>query len=93
LQLELREIPESQISETEEETSEEAEGETDIGLTQKTSKPTTRGRKMEKERRERETYKEKIQGSQPTLETMLNLRNTSNQGQSSHRTPSNPKRK
>jgi hypothetical protein len=58
-QLEPGEIPKSQISETEEET----EGEVDIGLTQNPSKPATKGRKTEKERRERETYKEKLQGS------------------------------
>jgi hypothetical protein len=63
LQLEPREILESKILETEEDTSEEAEGEADIGLTQNPSKPATRGRKTKKERRERETYKEKLQGS------------------------------
>jgi hypothetical protein len=92
-QLEPGEIPESQLSEIEEETSEEAEGEADTGLSQNLSKPATRGRKMEKERRERETYKDKLQGSQPTLETMLNPRSTRNQGKPSHRTPSNPKSK
>jgi hypothetical protein len=90
-QLEPGEIPESKISETKKETFKEDEGEDDIGLNLNPLKPATRGRKTEKERRKREAYKEKLQGSQPTLEKMLHPRNTRNQGKPSHRTPSNPK--
>jgi hypothetical protein len=91
--LEPGEIPAIQISGTEEEISEEDEGEVDTGLSQISPKPATRGRKSTKERRERETYKDKLQGSQQTLETMLNSRSTRNQGQPSQRATSNPKSK
>ena len=39
------------------------------------------GRKMDKERREEATYKDKLLGSQVTLETMLGSRNTRQKGQ------------
>jgi hypothetical protein len=64
---------------SEEDLSEEEEGEIDpIQSTKKTSK---RGRKSAKERREEETYKDKLQGGQSTLEGMINPRTTRQQGQ------------
>ena len=59
--LESGEISETQLSGTQEETPKEAKGEANTGLSQKFPKPATRGRKTTKERRARETYKDKLQ--------------------------------
>lgn len=83
-------FPESQDSETEEEASEEEER--DLGSYQGSSKKSTRGRKSKKEMREKETYKDKLQGSQPTIQSMLTSR-TRNQGQAPKGATSNPKSK
>lgn len=57
--------------EEEEQESEESKEEGEIGEPQTLVRRSTRGRKMDREKREQETYKEKLQGSQPTLEKML----------------------
>ena len=61
------------MSEDEEETqeSEESEEEGEIGESQSTPRRSTRGRMSTKEKREEETYKDKLQGNQPTLEKLL----------------------
>ena len=51
--------------------SEESEEEGEIGDSQTMSNRSTRGRKSDREKRERETYKDKLQGSQPMLENLL----------------------
>ena len=57
---------------------EEEEGEIEISTTRLTK---TRGIKSKKEEREQATYKDKLQGSQQTLEKLLkNTRNTHHQG-------------
>lgn len=67
------EIPKEKTSEDEEETqeSDESEEEGEIGESQSTPRRSTRGRMLTKEKREQETYKDKLQGSQPTLEKLL----------------------
>eukprot|EP00253_Pinus_taeda_P023673 PITA_23673 len=55
--------------EEEQETDELEEGE--IGESQTSIRRSTRGRKKDKEKREQQTYKDKLQGSQPTLEKLL----------------------
>lgn len=61
------------ISEEEEETQESKESEEEgaIGESQSSPRRSTRGRKTAKEKREQETYQEKLQGSYPTLEKLL----------------------
>ena len=60
--------------ETESEEEEEKEGEIEL-TTPRLNK--TKGRKSKKEVREQATYKDKLQGSQLTLEKLLkNMRNT-----------------
>ena len=57
---------------------EEEEGKIKLTTPRKTK---TRGRKSKKEVREQATYKDKLQGSQLTLEKLLkNMRNTRQQG-------------
>jgi hypothetical protein len=64
---------------SEEDLSEEEEGKIDpIQSTKKTSK---RGIKSAKEHGDVETYKDKLQGGQSTLEGMINPRTTRQQGQ------------
>ena len=66
-------------SNTEEEEEEEEEGEIEMDTP---SKKKTRGRKSTKEVREQATYKDKLQGSQLTLEKLLrNTINIHQQGQ------------
>eukprot|EP00253_Pinus_taeda_P032749 PITA_32749 len=57
--------------EEEEQQTEESEEEGEIGESHTSVRRSTRGRKTDREKREQETYKEKLQGSQPTLEKML----------------------
>lgn len=61
------------MSKEEEETqeTEESEEEWEIGESQSSPRRSTRGRKSAKEKREQETYKDKLQGSLPTLEKLL----------------------
>ena len=74
---------------TEEE--EEEEGEIEL-TTPRMSK--TKGRKSKKEVREQSTYKDKLQGSQLTLEKLLkNTRNTCQQGHAQKGMPSLSKSK
>lgn len=51
--------------------SEDLEEEGEIGDSQTLARRSTRGRMSAHEKREQETYKEKLQGSQPTLEKLL----------------------
>ena len=51
--------------------SEDSEEEGEIGDSQTSVRRSTRGRKTDREKREQETYKDKLQGSQPTLEKLL----------------------
>lgn len=57
--------------EKEEQDSEESEEEGEIGDSQTLSRRSTRVRKSDWEKRERETYKDKLKGSQPMLEKLL----------------------
>jgi hypothetical protein len=57
--------------EEEEQETDESEEEGEIGESQTSVRRSTRGRKTDREKREQETYKEKLQGSQPTLEKLL----------------------
>jgi hypothetical protein len=50
---------------------EDSEEEGEIGDSQTSARRSTRGRKTTREKREQETYKDKLQGSQPTLEKLL----------------------
>ena len=69
----------------------EEEGEIEIITPQITK---TRGRKSRKEAREQATYKDKLVGSQQTLEKLLrNSRNTRQQGHTSKGMPTAPKSK
>jgi len=52
-------------------TSEDSEEEGEIGETQSSARRSLRGRKSAREKREQETYKDKLQGSQPTIEKLL----------------------
>lgn len=66
------EIPKSKNDEDNEEEQiidDSEEGE--IGESQASVRRSTRGRKTDREKREEETYKEKLQGSRPTLEKLL----------------------
>ena len=51
--------------------SEELEEEGEIGESQSSIRRSTRGRKSLKEKLEKETYREKLLGSRPTVEKML----------------------
>jgi hypothetical protein len=85
-------IPEAQEAGKEVESSEEEEDEFDISQT--SPKFVTRGQKMEKERRETTTYKDMVQGSQPTLDKMLkNTRSVRHQGNPSKGASTNPRSK
>lgn len=55
----------------EEQNTDDSEEEGEIGESQASLRRSTRGCKTDKEKREEETYKEKLQGSQPTLEKLL----------------------
>ena len=57
--------------EGEEQETDESEEEGEIGESQTSVRIPLRGRKTDREKREQETYKEKLQGSQPTLEKLL----------------------
>lgn len=57
--------------EEEDQESEDSEEEGEIGNAQASVRRSTRGRKTDREKREYETYKDKLQGSQPTLERLL----------------------
>ena len=70
---------------------EEEEGEIEISTPRLTK---TKGRKSKKEEREQDTYKDKLQGSQLTLEKLLkNTRNTRHQGHAQKGMPSISKSK
>lgn len=60
-----------EVVEEEDQESEESEEEGEIGESQSSVRRSTRGRKTDREKREHETYKDKLQGSQPTLEKLL----------------------
>ena len=72
--------PASTIQSSEEELSEDEEGEIRLQPSP-TKKKGKQGRKTDKERREEATYKDKLLGSQVTLETMLGSRSTRQKGQ------------
>jgi hypothetical protein len=57
--------------EGEEQETHESKEEGEIGESQTSVRRSLRGRKTDREEREQETYKEKLQGSQPTLENLL----------------------
>ena len=57
--------------EEEDQDSEDSKEEGEIGDTQTSVRRSTRGRKTDREKREQETYKDKLQGSQPILERLL----------------------
>ena len=65
--------------------SEDSEEEGEIGDSQTSARRSMRARKSAREKREQETYKDKLQGSQPTLEKLLarTPKMTRNQSQSS----------
>lgn len=75
----------------EEHDSEESEEDGEIGETQTSVRRSTRGRKSAREKRDQETYKDKLQGSQPTLEKLLgkNTKMIKNQVQGSKGAPHN----
>ena len=74
---------------TESEEEEEEEGEIELTTPRKTK---TKGRKSKKEVREQATYKDKLQGSQLTLEKLLkNTRNTRQQGHAQKGMPTTSK--
>jgi hypothetical protein len=68
---------------------EESEEDGEIGETQTSVRRSARGRKSAREKRDQETYKAKLQGSQPTLEKLLdkNTKMTKNQGLGSKGAP------
>jgi hypothetical protein len=79
-----------QIEASEEEhDSEESEEDGEIGETQTLVRRSARGRKSAREKRDQETYKDKLQGSQPTLEKLLgkNMKMIKNQVQGSKGAP------
>eukprot|EP00253_Pinus_taeda_P013975 PITA_13975 len=59
------------VVEEEDQESEESKEEGEIGESQSSVRRYTRGRKMDREKIEHEMYKDKLQGSQPTLEKLL----------------------
>jgi hypothetical protein len=69
--------------------SEESEEDGEIGETQTSVRRSARGRKSAREKRAQETYKNKLQGSQPTLEKLLdkNTKMPRNQVQGSKGAP------
>ena len=73
----------------EEHDSEESEEDGEIGGTQTLVRRFARGQKSAREKRDQETYKAKLQGSQPTLEKLLdkNTKMTKNQGHGSKGAP------
>ena len=74
------------IEETKEgQDSDDSEEEGEIGISQTSARRSLRGRKSAREKREQETYKDKLQGSQPNLEKLLEntLKKNRNQSQSS----------
>ena len=83
------------VTEGEYQDSEESEEEGEIGDSQTLVRRSTRGRKSSREKREQETYKEKLQGTQLTLEKMLekNPKAHINQSQGSKGALSSQKRK
>eukprot|EP00253_Pinus_taeda_P010423 PITA_10423 len=60
-----------EVVEEEDQESEESEEEGEIGESESSVRRSTRGRKTDREKREHETYNDKLQGSQPTLEKLL----------------------
>ena len=77
--------------EFESEEEEEEEGEIELITPRRTK---TKGRKSRKEVRDQATYKDKLEGSQPTLEKLLkNTRNTRQQGHAQKGIPTNSKSK
>eukprot|EP00253_Pinus_taeda_P013340 PITA_13340 len=60
-----------EVVEEEDQESEESEEEGEIGESESSVRRSTRERKTDREKREHETYNEKLQGSQPTLEKLL----------------------
>ena len=83
------------IEETEEgQDSDDSEEGGEIEISQTSARRSLRGRKNAREKREQETYKDKLQGSQPTLEKLLanTLKKNRNKSQSS-RGAHHPKRK
>ena len=83
------------VTEGEDQDSEESEEEGEIGDSQTLVRRSTRGRKSSREKREQETYKEKLQGTQLTLEKMLakNPKAHKNKSQGSKGALSSQKRK
>ena len=73
------------MSDVESQGSEESEEEGEIGDSNLTVRRSARGRMSTREKREKETYKDKLQGSHPTLEKMLakTPKMARNQGQGS----------
>jgi hypothetical protein len=82
-------------SDVESQSSEESEEEGEIGDSLTTLHISTRGRPSSKDKREKETYKDKVQGSQPTLEIFLakTPKLARNQGQGSKGGPHSHKNK
>ena len=64
-----KEIPTEEAKEVQ--GSEDSEEEGEIAGSQSLARRSLRGRKTAREKREQETYKDKLQGSQPTLEKLL----------------------
>jgi hypothetical protein len=83
------------VSDVESQGSEESEEEGEIGDSQSTIRRLARGRMSTREKREKETYKDKVQGSQPTLEKLLakTPKMARNQGQGSKGGPHSHKNK
>ena len=67
---------------SDEEASEEEEGEVGQSQPSPIKKKSKQGRKTDKERREEATYKDKLMGAQATVEAMINSRFTRQKGQS-----------
>lgn len=83
----MEEIPTEEVEEVQ--SSEDSEEEGEIAGSQSSARRSLRGRKTAYEKREQETYKDKLQGSQPTLEKLLakTPKMTRNQHQSSKGAP------
>jgi len=81
------EIPSEEAEEVQ--SSEDSEEEGEITGSQSSTRRSMRGRKSARETRAHETYKDKVQGSQPTLEKLLakTSKMTRNQIQSSKGAP------
>ena len=82
-------------SDVESQGSKESEEEGEIGDSLTTVRRSARGRPLSREKREKETYKDKVQGSQPTLEIFLakTPMMARNQGQGSKGGPHSHKNK